>query len=105
MKEQSPLKQKVIFLPDEKSSIHFAGQLAAYIEPPSVLTFSGDLGAGKTTLIRAMLRRLGIESPIKSPTFSLVESYTCPQFTVHHFDLYRIHDVVRVFRNKGLFYG
>ncbi|MGC1181646.1 tRNA (adenosine(37)-N6)-threonylcarbamoyltransferase complex ATPase subunit type 1 TsaE [Legionella sp.] len=78
-------------LVDEKSSKHFATQLALCLNPPLVITFSGDLGAGKTTIIRAMLQHLGVKSPIKSPTFSLVESYLCHQVPVHHFDLYRIH--------------
>jgi len=82
---------KRCFLPDEHASIDWAEQLASHLKAPLVLTFSGDLGAGKTTIIRALLRSLGIKSAIKSPTFSLVESYRCPDFVVHHFDLYRIH--------------
>ncbi len=78
-------------LPDEKASEHFAVHLASCLCPSLIITFSGDLGAGKTTIIRAMLRHLGVQSAIKSPTFSLVESYTCNQLTLHHFDLYRIH--------------
>jgi tRNA threonylcarbamoyladenosine biosynthesis protein TsaE len=57
-----------------------------------VLAFSGDIGAGKSTFIRAMLRALGVKSAIKSPTFSLVESYQAGKLQIHHFDLYRIHD-------------
>lgn len=79
-------------LPDEHSSEILATKLAPEITPPLILSFSGEIGAGKTTFIRAMLRALGITSAIKSPTFSLVESYQCKHFQLHHFDLYRIHD-------------
>lgn len=78
-------------LPDEKSSVHFAQQLALCLAAPLIITFHGEIGAGKTTIIRAMLRSMGVESAIKSPTFSLVESYQCRGMDVHHFDLYRIH--------------
>ncbi len=80
-------------LPTEQASQNFADQLAEKLTAPLVMTFSGEIGAGKTTLIRAMLRSLGITSAIKSPTFSLVESYSCRAMDIHHFDLYRIHDV------------
>lgn len=67
--------------------------LAQCLVFPMVFTFSGSLGAGKTTLIRACLRALHITGPIKSPTFSIVESYVLPnEYHVHHFDLYRIED-------------
>ena len=79
----------VIELPTEKNSEEIAQQLATYLQPPLLLTFSGEIGSGKTTFIRAMLRSLGVDSAIKSPTFSLVESYERPQFFIHHFDLYR----------------
>lgn len=78
-------------LPDEKASEHFATRLALCLTPPLIITFNGDLGAGKTTIVRAMLKSLGEQSAIKSPTFSLVESYLCQHIPVHHFDLYRIH--------------
>lgn len=81
-----------LFLSDEQTSKQWAVQLAQQLHAPLVITFSGDIGAGKTTIIRAMLRALGIQCAIKSPTFSLVESYTCTDFTLHHFDLYRIHN-------------
>ena len=82
----------VIFLPDEKASQTLAQTLAMHVKAPLVLTFSGDIGAGKTTFIRAMLRALGVTGPIKSPTYTLVESYLFEQFSLHHFDLYRISD-------------
>jgi len=81
----------VIELPDEFASQRFAKQLGHCLTAPLLLTFSGDIGAGKTTIIRAMLQHLGIQSAIKSPTFSLVESYLCNNVPIHHFDLYRIH--------------
>lgn len=83
---------KVINLPDEQASAMFANQLAKHLSAPLVMTFTGEIGAGKTTLIRAMLRSLGIASAIKSPTFSLVESYHTNHLSIHHFDLYRIQD-------------
>ncbi|KTD52774.1 tRNA (adenosine(37)-N6)-threonylcarbamoyltransferase complex ATPase subunit type 1 TsaE [Legionella quateirensis] len=84
-------KIMILDLPDEQASVRFANQLASCLAPPLTLCFSGEIGTGKTTIIRAMLKRLGIQSAIKSPTFSLVESYLCDDVPVHHFDLYRIH--------------
>ena len=78
-------------LADEEQTQRFAARLAAVIHLPLTLTFRGDLGAGKTTLVRALLRALGVQGAIKSPTFSLVESYSlATDQWAHHFDLYRI---------------
>jgi tRNA threonylcarbamoyladenosine biosynthesis protein TsaE len=82
----------IVNLPTEQASVAIAQQVAAYLKSPAILTFSGEIGAGKTTFIRAMLRALGVRSNIKSPTFSLVESYQGLYLPIHHFDLYRIHD-------------
>lgn len=83
----------IIDLPDEAASMAWAQVCARTLNAPFVLSFSGEIGAGKTTIIRALLRDLGVTGPIKSPTFSLVESYDIPQGLLHHFDLYRIHEI------------
>lgn len=80
----------ILELKDESASIALANQLARFIATPLVLTFSGPIGAGKTTLIRALLRALGVTGAIKSPTFSIVEPYQLEDKKIHHFDLYRI---------------
>ena len=75
-------------LPNEHATEALAKKLAHGLTSPAILTSSGDLGAGKTALIRSMLRALGVTSTIKSPTFSVVESYPLSNYAVHHFDLY-----------------
>ena len=52
-------------------------------------TLSGDLGAGKTSLVRACLRQWGVTGPVKSPTFALLESYVVSSLNFYHFDFYR----------------
>ena len=56
------------------------------------LNLSGDLGTGKTAIVRAVLRALGVHGPIKSPTFSLLEPYKVSRLDFYHFDFYRFED-------------
>ncbi|HEY6550328.1 MAG TPA: tRNA (adenosine(37)-N6)-threonylcarbamoyltransferase complex ATPase subunit type 1 TsaE [Solirubrobacterales bacterium] len=68
-------------------------QLAAQLEPGDVVVVSGDVGAGKTTLIRGACRALGIEEPITSPTFTIGHRYEGGRLPVSHLDLYRLGDL------------
>jgi tRNA threonylcarbamoyladenosine biosynthesis protein TsaE len=65
-------------------------ELAAMIEPGDVVVISGDVGAGKTTLIRGACRALGIEEPVTSPTFTIGQRYEGGRLPVAHLDLYRL---------------
>jgi tRNA threonylcarbamoyladenosine biosynthesis protein TsaE len=70
-----------------------AGPLArACVDTPLVVHLEGPLGAGKTTLARGLLRGLGHEGRVRSPTFTLLEPYELPGCTVIHLDLYRLAD-------------
>ena len=68
------------------------------LEQKSIFTFTGPLGAGKTTMIKEILRQSGIIKNVSSPTFGYVNSYnTSEGITLNHFDLYRIHSVEELF--------
>jgi tRNA threonylcarbamoyladenosine biosynthesis protein TsaE len=75
---------------NETEMLALGATLAARLSPGKLIFLQGELGAGKTTLVQGVLRGLGYEQSVKSPTFTLVESYELRDFTAHHFDLYRI---------------
>ncbi|GAO38869.1 hypothetical protein SCH01S_21_00560 [Sphingomonas changbaiensis NBRC 104936] len=81
-------------LPDEAATLAFGAGLAALVRLGDVVTLSGDLGAGKTTLARGLLAALGLEGEAPSPTFAIVQTYAPPEtrLPVAHVDLYRIED-------------
>lgn len=79
-------------LADEAATLAFGAQLGRELTPGLCLYLEGDLGAGKTTLVRGMLRALGYAGRVKSPTYTLAETYELPRFELYHFDLYRMHD-------------
>ena len=81
-------------LPDEAATAAWGAALARALPDLAhrtlLLGLSGDLGSGKTTLARGLLRALGVAGTIRSPTYTLVEPYETPAGTVHHLDLYRV---------------
>jgi len=84
------------YLKDEAATIGLAQQLAASLSPHSTpgdfsgrIHLSGDLGAGKTTLVRALLRACGVTGRIKSPSYALLESYKVSNLYFYHLDFYR----------------
>ena len=85
---------RIIDLPDEAATLAFGQRLASILEPGLLVTLSGTLGAGKTTLARGILRGLGYPGKVKSPTYTLAEPYEVMlagrMVTVIHFDLYRM---------------
>lgn len=70
----------------------FGRALAQQLRPGDVLALFGDLGAGKTTLTRGILRGLGFEGDVASPTFPIVQPYEALELPLWHVDLYRIED-------------
>lgn len=81
-----------IILPTELDTANFAAHLAASIEGGANIFLHGSLGAGKTTFARGFLRALGYTDKVKSPTYTLVETYDVDERTIFHFDLYRLED-------------
>ena len=79
----------VFELPDEPATQTFGEKLAPLLSGGLVVYLEGDLGAGKTTLARALIRALGHVGPVKSPTYSLVEVYVISSLYLYHFDFYR----------------
>jgi tRNA threonylcarbamoyladenosine biosynthesis protein TsaE len=79
-------------LPDEASTLEMGQAFVAELNPGMTIYMHGDLGAGKTTFVRGVLKELGYLGKVKSPTYTLVEPYVFSRFTVYHFDLYRFND-------------
>lgn len=86
------MKQTIeTFSPEETFRIGM--ELAAKAEPGQVYTLIGDLGVGKTVFTQGMAEGLGIEEPVNSPTFTIVQVYEEGRMPFYHFDVYRIGDV------------
>lgn len=72
--------------------MELGGQIACLLPVGGVVLLHGNLGVGKTTLVRGLLRSLGFEGTVKSPTYTLVEPYHVAGRDIYHFDLYRLAD-------------
>ena len=80
------------FLQDQAATQAFGGQLAAACQGGLLVFLHGQLGAGKTTLVRGFLRASGHRGAVKSPTYTLIEPYTTAHGNLYHLDLYRLSD-------------
>ena len=79
-------------LADEAATLALGAQLAKSLSGGTILYLHGNLGAGKTTFARGVLRGMGYTDKVKSPTYTLVEVYNVFKLHLYHFDLYRFHD-------------
>ena len=76
---------------------HVAKQLLATHSNKKIFLFNGEMGAGKTTLVKALCAELGSEDTVKSPTFGIVNEYDSPSGAIYHFDFYRIKKIGEAF--------
>lgn len=76
--------------PGEMEAI--GSRIARELSPGRTYYLRGELGAGKTTLVRGVLRELGLQDAVRSPTYTLIETYRFPAFDLHHMDFYRLAD-------------
>jgi tRNA threonylcarbamoyladenosine biosynthesis protein TsaE len=81
-----------IKLPDAAATLRLGDALASGVAAGRVLHLRGELGAGKTTVVRGLLRGLGFRGRVKSPSYTLVEPYSISSLNLYHFDFYRFKD-------------
>jgi tRNA threonylcarbamoyl adenosine modification protein YjeE len=80
----------VVALPDMAATQNLGAAIGERLSRGDTVLLQGDLGSGKTTLARAILKALGVEETVPSPTFTLVQAYRTARLTVSHYDLYRL---------------
>lgn len=92
------IKAGEYILYSEDDSTNLAIQIANTLKPGDILTFSGDLGAGKTFLCRQIIKQLcGQATNVTSPTFNLLQIYDWKSCSIYHYDLYRLKDISEIY--------
>jgi len=92
MNSTQELSELFLELGSEADTQSLGEMIGQHLTTPFVCYLHGDLGAGKTRLVRAIIQSLGYSGNVKSPTYTLVEPYEFEQFNIYHFDLYRLSD-------------
>jgi tRNA threonylcarbamoyladenosine biosynthesis protein TsaE len=90
--DSEPPQDPALFLPDEAATLAAGAALAPALAPGARIYLTGDLGTGKTTLVRGLLRALGFKGKVRSPTFTLLDVYAISNLDLYHFDFYRFND-------------
>jgi tRNA threonylcarbamoyl adenosine modification protein YjeE len=96
MDEDSQAFGRQLMLHGPADTEALGARIAAGLRLGTAVALKGDLGAGKTVLARAILRALGVDEDVPSPTFTLVQSYETPKLAVRHYDLYRIENAAEM---------
>ncbi|MCC8483289.1 MAG: tRNA (adenosine(37)-N6)-threonylcarbamoyltransferase complex ATPase subunit type 1 TsaE [Rickettsia endosymbiont of Labidopullus appendiculatus] len=91
-------QKESVILNNEQDSISFAQTIAKNLESNKIITFSGDLGCGKTFICREIIKHFcGSDINISSPTFNLLQIYKTSKFMIYHFDLYRLNYLEEIY--------
>ncbi len=96
MSKDSQRFERTLTLSGLAATEALGARIAASLKVGDAVALQGDLGAGKTTLARAILQALGVTEEVPSPTFTLVQYYETPKLHVRHYDLYRIESPAEV---------
>lgn len=101
------MKKQTVIIKNESETAAFGIDLGERVCPGTVIALTGDLGAGKTTLTKAIAQGLGISDMITSPTFNIVKEYDGGRLPLYHFDVYRIGDADEMYElgYEEYFYG
>lgn len=90
--------KELIIVNKEKESKELAHKLAARINSGDVIAFEGDLGSGKSFFCREIIKFLcGSNTKVTSPTFNILQTYEAPNFTIYHYDLYRVENISELY--------
>lgn len=103
--ENKKLKFKYMYLSkSENDTLKLGYILAKYMTKSTVITLNGELGSGKTVLVKGIGNYFDIQSEISSPTFTIVNEYATSKFPIYHFDVYRLNDMYNFLETIGTDY-